>query len=475
MKSIRGQIILLFTVCLIFSGILTILHYANMYSLKRKMVMIENFDNLLNNILELRRFEKNFTYYGDAASVDNWKTYLARIEDSFNRLDVDITEVAGPEKFREFKDALQTYKKSMQKDMDPGAGGQQLSHVQEIRDRGKNLVEFSQNLIRIKRIHIDNSLNRILVLPVVYFVILVTLAIIVFQLVNSSILKPLYMIRSALKHVASEAFKPIVYHVKHVNEITKLIDAFNKMAVELETRQEQLLQSRKLASIGTFTSGIAHELNNPLNNISLTAETLLMGGVDEENAEERANLLNDIISQADRASRIVKHLLEFSRSDKPILVRLDIRDVIEKTLQLVKNQLMVAGIFLTKNIAEGLPSVKGKQQELENAFVNIIINAIQAMPEGGAIDIAASAAPGGECVQIIISDTGVGIPPSEMEHIFDPFYTTKEVGKGTGLGLSLVYGIIQAHGGAVEVKSQVDQGTTFTISLPINPTEEEAS
>jgi two-component system, NtrC family, sensor kinase len=474
MKSIRGQILMLFAVCLIFSGMLTILDYANMYSLKRKMVMIENFDNVLNHILELRRFEKNFIYYGDAASIENWEAYLKKIEESFDTLGPDITQVVGADQFHRFKDALGEYESFMKEAMAPGTQGKPPLPLEEIRDRGKSLVEFAQSLIRTKRSHIDNALNRMQILPVAYFVIFVALTIIVFQLVNSSILKPLYMIRNALKHMASGSFRPIAYHMKHVNEITKLIDAFNKMAVELETRQEQLLQSRKLASIGTFTSGIAHELNNPLNNISLTAETLLMGDEAGGSPEERNTLLEDIIGQADRASLIVKHLLEFSRSEKPVLVQLDIGEVLEKTLHLVKNQLMVKGIILVKNIARELPPVRGKQQQLENAFVNIIINAIQAMPEGGTIDIGAFLGDK-DRVHVTISDTGIGIPASEMAHIFDPFYTTKEVGKGTGLGLSLVYGIIHAHGGSIEVNSRVNEGTVFTIFLPIDKPETEAS
>jgi signal transduction histidine kinase len=146
---------------------------------------------------------------------------------------------------------------------------------------------------------------------------------------------------------------------------------------------------------------------------------------------------------------------------------LDICAVLDKTLQLIKNQLMVKGIVRVKNMAQGLPPVKGKQQQLENAFVNIIINAVQAMPQGGTIEIGASLGDK-ERICVTISDTGIGIPPSDMAHIFDPFYTTKEVGKGTGLGLSLVYGIIHAHGGTIEVNSRVNEGTVFTISLPID-------
>lgn len=465
MQSIRGRILMLFVFCLIFGGALTVLHYADMYSLKRKMVMMENFDTLLNNILELRRFEKNFTYYSDAASISSWKEYLANIETSFNQLGDDIVAVVGPSQYRQFTDEFGAYKKIMHKDIVMVANGRHSYNVEEIRNKGKVLVEFAQNLISIKRQHINEAITRMLILPVAYFSIFVILTIIVFQLINQSILKPLYLIRNATKHVASESFKPIVYHSKHENEITKLIAAFNRMAVQLESRQEQLLQSRKLASIGTFTSGIAHELNNPLNNISLTAETLLLS-FDDMDPKEMRGLLTEIVGQADRASHVVKNLLEFSRTEKPTMDRQEVKNILDRTVRFIKNQLLIKGVQLTVDIADKLPPIMGKQQQLVNALVNIIINAMQAMPEGGSIGVRA-AREGNDRVRIDISDTGVGIPTSDMEHIFDPFYTTKEVGKGTGLGLSLVYGIVHSHGGTIKVASRMNEGTTFSIFLPI--------
>lgn len=237
------------------------------------------------------------------------------------------------------------------------------------------------------------------------------------------------------------------------------------MAQELESRQEQLLQSRKLASIGTFISGIAHELNNPLNNISLTAETLQIV-CSEMNNPEINELLQDILSQAERASQVVKNLLEFSRREKPNLRNLSVPELIDNTLNLVKNQVMITGIEVVKNVPVGLPLIKGKKQNLEQAFLNIITNAIQAMPDGGCLTIQAQRDTRGY-VRIDITDTGVGIDPSNMEHIFDPFFTTKEAGSGTGLGLSLVYRIIRNHGGYIEVKSKLNKGTTFSIYLPI--------
>jgi two-component system, NtrC family, sensor kinase len=226
------------------------------------------------------------------------------------------------------------------------------------------------------------------------------------------------------------------------------------------------VQSRKLASIGTFTSGIAHELNNPLNNISITAESLLLNYADSLPAEI-GEMLDDILAQSDRASLVVRNLLDFSRTERPVFSNLDIGEVIDRTLALIKNQLVVARIRIEKEIAPDLPAIHGKLQDLQQAFVNILLNAIQAMPEGGNITIRAGQGPH-EDLRIDLSDTGPGIGPDALERIFDPFYTTKTAGQGTGLGLSIVYSIIRTHGGTIEAHSDAGKGTTFSIYLPIH-------
>jgi signal transduction histidine kinase len=236
------------------------------------------------------------------------------------------------------------------------------------------------------------------------------------------------------------------------------------MARELEIRQEQLLHSRKLASIGTFVSGIAHELNNPLNNISLTAESLQLG-CEAMPPEERKELIDDILIQADRASQVVKNLLDFSRAKRPELKKLQISEVIEETLKLVKSQLLIADIKLKLDISNDLPLIKGRRQDLQHVFLNIFLNAIDATDHAGTVSIKAHRESGG-FIRIDVQDTGRGIEPGDMEHLFDPFFTTKEVGEGTGLGLSLSYGIIRTHGGHIEVKSELEKGTTFSIFLP---------
>jgi len=177
-------------------------------------------------------------------------------------------------------------------------------------------------------------------------------------------------------------------------------------------------------------------------------------------------IINDIIGQTERASLVVRNLLDFSREKAPSSAPLNIKDVVDHTHKLIANQLMISAIWFENYIHDDLPRIMGDMQKLQQVFINLFVNSIQAMPQGGLIYIDAQVVPDGY-LRVIVNDTGPGIPPDIIGHIFDPFYTTKEVGAGTGLGLSIVYGIIKKHGGYIEVKSTVNVGTTFSIYLPI--------
>jgi two-component system NtrC family sensor kinase len=466
MKTIRGKIISFSILCLAVASAVTAMFYQNAFSLKRKIYTIERFDDLLNDVLELRRYEKNLIFYRDAASLKEGAVYLLKVDNDFKILRDDIVGIIGMDECRAFSQNLVSYKHILDDVISMKDVSSSQKQVEKLRTEGKSLVDFAQRLIRIKRKRIDATLKRALAIPLACVGGLIVLVAVIFRFVNRGILKPLSMIEEATEKVAKESFTPIIYDKEKRDEITRLIASFNKMVEELGSRQEQLVQSRKLASIGTFTSGIAHELNNPLNNISITAETLMLNYHDMPE-KEMDEMIGDILSQADRASQVVKNLLEFSRTERPYLIDLNIMEVIERTVKLIGNQLIVSHIRLEKDIAADLPSIQGRRQDLQQAFVNILLNAIHAMPGGGVIKIRAGRGPKGY-IKIDLSDTGTGIKPEALEHIFDPFYTTKESGQGTGLGLSLVYNIIRTHGGYIEVKSELNKGTTFSIYLPEN-------
>ncbi len=467
MNTIRQKLGALFVVCLVFVGILSFFYYRNISRLERRLFTIEKFDDLLGNILELRRYEKNYLLYRKAVDQKELESYLVKAEQSFKGLAQDIKETAGPQAIGEFRKRLEEYQESLQLTLlltDQGRVND--TQLVLLRKRGKSLVEFAQELIRSERKFVRRALRGIIAIPLALVGVFVLLVMLIFRVVALRILRPLVLVEKATDMVARDNFTPIAYHSNHKDEVSQLIAAFNKMADELESRQTQLLQSRKMASVGTLTSGIAHELNNPLNNISLTAETLL-NEHREMSSQELEELLGEIMEQAERGSEVVKKLLEFSRIDpRPQTTEIDIQELMERTLKLVKNQLMVSGIRLETEFQEGLPPLKGKRQDLQQAFLNILVNAIQAMPRGGRLRVRL-AREAGDMLRVDIADTGVGIKQEDLGHIFDPFFTTKPVGQGTGLGLSLTYGIVRNHGGHIEVRAEEGKGTEFSIYLPI--------
>jgi two-component system, NtrC family, sensor kinase len=240
----------------------------------------------------------------------------------------------------------------------------------------------------------------------------------------------------------------------------------NRMKAELERTQMQLLQSEKMASLGKLAAGVAHQLNNPLSGITLFTKLVM----EEYNLEEGARKdLSRVMEDAERCRDTVKELLEFARQTKHIRRPHDINRAISRTLFLLENQSLFQNIVIEKDLDPALLPVHSDIQQMNHMFMNIILNAAQAMEGNGRLRIKTLFLPEKEQVRIEISDNGPGIPSEILSHIFDPFFTTKQEGEGTGLGLSLVYGIVQNQGGEIKAQSIPGKGATFIIDLPIMP------
>lgn len=226
--------------------------------------------------------------------------------------------------------------------------------------------------------------------------------------------------------------------------------------------EESLQQSEKLSSIGLLAAGVAHEVNTPLTGVSSYTQ-MLLGMIPE--SDPKHALLEKVRKQTDRASNIVNNLLNFSRVGKPSeFGELDVNGLLDNTLQLLEPQLRKSNIQIVKDYAPTAPKLNGDAGKLQQVFTNLILNARDAMFDGGQITLSTSN--GGSSVFVKVQDTGAGIEPENLGKIFDPFFTTKEVGSGTGLGLAVTYGIVQEHSGAIQTTSEVGQGTTFTLEFP---------
>jgi PAS domain S-box-containing protein len=234
--------------------------------------------------------------------------------------------------------------------------------------------------------------------------------------------------------------------------------------VELEA---QLSQSDKLSSIGLLAAGVAHEVNTPLAVISSYTQMLAK---QLQGDPQKSGLLDKITRQTFRASEIVNNLLNFSRTSGSEFSEVDVNKVIADTLALLEHQFKTSKIQVTRELTPNISSIQGNQGRLQQVFLNLFLNAKDAMPEGGTLKVATT---NGELVSVRVSDTGSGIAPEHIERIYDPFFTTKIVpregqNRGTGLGLSVTYGIIQEHAGQIRVESNPGAGTTFALDFPLS-------
>jgi len=250
-----------------------------------------------------------------------------------------------------------------------------------------------------------------------------------------------------------------------------LEDKVKEKTEELKATQDQLIQSEKLTSLGKLAAGIAHEINNPLTSILINSHLIAEKLKKDDRFRENLELITD---ETARCGSIVKGLLEFSRQTQPEKKLTDVNKVIEKTLLLLSSEALAHKVKIEKDLDLALPEIMIDGNKIEQVFTNVILNALEAMPAGGDLFISSKILSENHFVTVNFRDNGCGISTENITKIFDPFFTTKEK-TGTGLGLSVSYGIVQQHGGKIEVQSEVGKGTTVSILLPVSDTKEKNS
>jgi PAS domain S-box-containing protein len=278
---------------------------------------------------------------------------------------------------------------------------------------------------------------------------------------------PMVYVRRDGEVVEGNLSAAIIYDAngKEIASVGSFVDLRDRLQMEraLRDTQEQLLQSEKLAAMGRLTSQIAHELNNPLYGIMNTLE-LLKTEIPADN--KRRKILEMALSETIRLSDLLRKMLSFSKPDQEERHPVDINSVLDEILLLHEKQLKENDINIAETYAEGLSLVNASKNQLRQVFLNMVANARDAMPDGGTLSVVTRG--DSDTVYIEVTDTGTGIREEHLDKIFDSFFTTKGEIKGVGLGLSVCYGFIKDHGGDIEVKSQVGEGTIFTISLPVH-------
>ncbi len=440
---------------------------------------------LFDATLEMRRFEKNHFLYGQAGDLADHARYVARAQDLLKRDAAAIDALAGAGAAGRLAAELGLYAEAMAAHAGDPANEELAAAV---RARGYRIVTVGENLALAERKSVDAALqahqrNFLILLAAVAAILVAT----GFWLARR-VTTPLKAMESHMEAVANGQLTRLSPDSRD-REFVSLTGAFNHVLDELERRQHTLVRAEKLASLGTMLSGVAHELNNPLSNISSSAQILKEDS--DGDPAFRAQLVADIDAETLRARRIVRSLLDYSGDRAFQAAPIPFAELANDTLRFLKNR-RPPGVETRLDVAPGLV-VHGDRPRLQQVLLNLVGNAYDALAApaaGGHGELLISARPvvvgekgddfpvqsgrcrtGSAAVDIVVADTGPGIPPQALERIFDPFFTTKEIGHGSGLGLFIAFEIVEEHEGCLIAANRPEGGALFRIRLPAAPKE----
>lgn len=481
--SLQRKITTAYLAIVVIISVLGIVAFLDLLFLERQVTEGEVVSDLKHAVLEMRREEKNLFLYADniafkRAGVQALQSLkiLNEYQDNLAEIIQTPNPVAMIKVLNNYRSKLEAWKPETQ----------QLKLLeQEIRSLGQQLSEYVELLSGQERRMLEKAVResqRFLLISLLF--IGFSIYIVGHQLKKVA-LSPLKKLESQLTPIAEGRFNHLVPPSADREFIT-FTDAFNSMLKELESRQKRLLQSEKLASLGILTSGVAHELNNPLSNISSSCQ-LLIEELEEGNKEQLFIWLNQIDSETERGRHIVRALLDFGSQQNFIRQPNNLLQIINDTRLFLGKVLRQSSAELSIDVEES-QVVSVDKQRIQQLFINLIQNALNAGGKGVKIQISAknctshstmipdnaevigslSCAKGddGDCIKIIISDNGPGIDNAHLSKVFDPFYTTSEQGHGVGLGLFIVQEIVQEHDGCLAIASTLHKGTQVIIILP---------
>jgi two-component system NtrC family sensor kinase len=468
--SIRLRIILAFLLIFCFTVGITIGSIVFISRLNAKFEFFTYAENFASKVQEARRYEKNFFLYGSKSDLYDALGSIHSASSLLAGAQEEIRTIVKHTDFKLMTEDLGKYEQLLNQLMTKfsAPGPQKNPRDAELENllrlHGHRILSLASDLVNRERQKVITAIRTYMLTAIFLMGINFLVMIWVATELTRQILQPLGRAVNYTQRFAAGDFTPISPQRKYRDEFSDLAIALNHMMNEVKEKQEQLVQSRKMAAVGTLTSGIAHELNNPLNNISLTTEALI-DGMGDYSDEQKLRMLHEIFTQVERASGTVRNLLDFTRTEYR-LEPINIEGLIQASLKLVNNELQINNIEVETDFAPDLANVRGNFHDLQQVFLNLFLNSIQAMPNGGKLSIRVRS-DDAKYVKADVEDTGCGIPKENLDRIFEPFFTTKEVGKGTGLGLSVIYGVVEKIGGQIKVDSELGQWTKFSVYLPV--------
>ncbi len=465
---------------LILSGVLTtglivltlVFASRDMNAVVAKLRFVEVADDLNASLLEMRLAEKNYFLFNEDEALGQITAGAAQAEQTLTQLRPDILHATGPGNVSTLRGHLAEYSRIATATAQSGA--RSAAAEKALRDAGRRVRDFSTRLTRAERDEVNTIIAASRQGLFLSFLVILGLAVLAGPIVFMRILKSLTRVVELAHSIAEGRFS----HIEGVfpnDELGTVLRAMNAMSDELKSRESELLQAKKLASLGTLTAGVAHEITNPLNNISMLAETFETL-YDDLDREQRMDFIRKVGGEVERIRQIVVGLLNFSKPKQANPRETSLNEVVTGTMRLVRNMLDVSNIEVELNLGADLAPVFVDENQIYQVLVNIVTNAIQAMESTDGkkrrlvISTRTGESPG--MLEIELRDTGKGIPAEHMPHVFDPFFSTKGVG-GTGLGLSVSYGIVKNHGGRIRAGNAPGGGAVLTVELPVHQADKE--
>lgn len=477
-ESLRARLVLGYGAVAILVLALAGASALEMRLLGQQITAGERIHQFLGIALEVRRFEKNYFLYGEATDLAENRAYVAEARRLLAEHGADFTTVSDTQHIGRLMLDLETYDREMAQ-LPRGAAGN--AAAARIRQTGKQIVTAAEEWSRAERSILQQQLDRHRQWLVAGIVVLVLLVLGVGQMLAWRVARPLRELEANMEAVADGRIAKLEMTTRD-SEIASLTIAFNHVLEQLETRQGQLLRSEKLAALGTLLSGVAHELNNPLSNISTSCE-ILAEEVGAGDTPFQKELLAQIDAETWRARRIVRSLLDYARDRDFRREPVPLAALVEECLRLLRGRIP-AQVDVALAVDPALV-VSGDKQRLQQALFNLVGNALDALEGAGELRIAARPArgpypsdalvfgrhdPAAAQVEVEVADNGHGMDAATLPRIFDPFFTTKDVGQGLGLGLFVVFEIVEEHGGSIAVKSSPGKGTSVFLRLPAKET-----
>ncbi len=470
--SLHLQINLGFFLIFLFVLGISVALVLNMYSMENRLQWLEIVNEYVVEIDQTRLFEKNYFLYG--TNLNDAVENAFRANDLLDSNSKEIGKLLGESGQAEVLQNIKEYEGLLQRLEQLEQGGtrdaeyKRVKHEIEpqLRKYGHQLLSYGQDLMRREKKSLTDAIARSRYITIYSLIILLIFLGIYAFFLGTRLLRTIKRFSTYAQRIASGDYTPIMPARSYRDEFTELALAFNRMIHDLENREAVLIQSHKMRAVGTLTAGVAHELNNPLNNITLTAD-MLLEDYDTLSDAERKEMIGDVVNEAGRSKKIIRNLLDFARESGSQLEPLDLVHLLKETINLASNQIKLSGIKIEFQTADNLPRVHGDSQQLEQVFLNLILNAIDASPKGSKIQVIIVPADDPHYLAVKVIDFGSGIPRHILSSIFDPFFTTKGKGKGTGLGLSVSQGIVGKHGGRIRVSSREGAGSSFTVTLPV--------